>query len=166
MVELGVVGAKNSGKTTVIEGLVKYLTRQGLQVATIKHTSHSHRFDKPGKDTYRHREAGSCLTVAISKGEAAVFAEPDLLEISQLQNVIRQPIAIWLIEGDRDADRPKVMVTRRLKEYSDDLPKNIIATIGSEQLENVPFHFDDGNFGGLGSFIIDTMLGKKTEIKK
>ncbi len=166
MVELAVVGAKNSGKTTVIEGLTNYLISKGRRVATIKHTSHSHSFDKPGKDTYRHREAGAVLTVAISKGETAIFAEPELLDVSQLQKVIRQPIDIWLIEGDRDADRPKIMVTRHLNEYSGNLPGNIVATIGPELLEGVPARFDDDDFGGLGTFVSNTLIDTKTEVRE
>lgn len=166
MVELAVVGAKNSGKTTVIEGLTAYLIARGRRVATIKHTSHSHRFDKPGKDTYRHREAGAVLTVAVSKGETAIFAQPDVLDVGQLQKVIRGTIDIWLIEGDRSADRPKIMVTRQLKEYSGDLPDNIIAAIGPEKLKNVASHFDDGDIAGLGAFVIDTMIDTVTEVRE
>ena len=59
MVELGIVGARNSGKTTVVEKLIHYLTENGVRVASVKHTSHAHRFDTPGKDSHRHREAGT-----------------------------------------------------------------------------------------------------------
>jgi molybdopterin-guanine dinucleotide biosynthesis protein B len=166
VIELGIVGAKNSGKTTVIEELARYLVNKGIRVATIKHTSHSHRFDKPGKDTYRHREAGAMMTVAVSKGEVAIFARPDLLDIRQLQKVVREPIDIWLIEGNRDADRPKIMVTRKLKDYSGDLPANIVATIGPEHIESVPSRFEDNDFEGLGSFVNSTMPDTKTEIRE
>jgi molybdopterin-guanine dinucleotide biosynthesis protein B len=166
MLELAVVGAKNSGKTTVIEGLIKFLSDEGYRVATIKHTSHSHRFDKPGKDTYRHREAGSVSTVAVSKGELAIFAEPDLIDIQKLQSVFRQPIDIWLVEGDRTATRPKILVTRELKDLSDGLPENIVATIGPEQIENVPEHFADGDYDGLGMFIKGIISQQKAGARK
>ncbi len=166
MVELAVVGAKNSGKTTVIEGLVEYLVGEGYRVATIKHTSHSHRFDKPGKDTYRHRQAGAMLTVAVSKGETAIFAEPDSIDIRQIQNITCQPVDILLIEGDRNADRPKILVTRQMGELSDELPGNIVATIGPERLDNVPTHFEGEDYRGLGSFVINSMTEKKMEIQE
>ena len=163
MVELGVVGSKNSGKTAVIEGLVSYLVGKGYQVATVKHTSHSHRFDAPGKDSYRHRQAGAGLTIAVSGEEVAVFARPEVLDTLQVQEMTGRRIDIWLIEGDRRADRPKVMVTRHLKEMSDELPENIVATIGPERLEDVPTHFEVADYDGLGAFVSSTMLDKKME---
>ena len=166
MVELAVVGAKKSGKTTVIEGLVSYLVGEGYRVATIKHSTHSHRFDTQGKDSYRHRQAGAGLTVAMSNEEIAMFAQPDLLDVRQLQYMTRQQIDIWLIEGDRSANRPKVLVTRNLKELSDAIPENIVATIGPERLGEVPVHFEEGDYSRLGSFVCGTMFDNKTEIKK
>lgn len=165
MVELAVVGAKKSGKTTVIEGLVSYLVGEGYRVATIKHTAHSHRFDTQGKDSYRHRQAGAGLTVAMSNEEIAMFAQPDLLDVRQLQYMTRQQIDIWIIEGDRSANRPKILVTRNMKELLDAMPENIVATIGPERLGQVPAHFEAGDYGGLGSFVSGTMLDEKTEIQ-
>jgi molybdopterin-guanine dinucleotide biosynthesis protein B len=166
MVELAVVGAKKSGKTTVIEGLVGYLVGAGYRVGTIKHTAHSHRFDTRGKDSYRHRRAGAGMTIAVSDEEVAVFARPDLLDTRQLRHMTLRQIDIWLIEGDRHADRPKVLVTRHLDESSDALPENIVATIGPEQLAGVPVHFEAGDYGGLGSFVTGTLLDKRTEIRQ
>lgn len=166
MVELAVVGAKNSGKTAVIEGLVSYLVGQEYRVATIKHSSHLHCFDTPGKDSYRHRQAGASLTVAVGGDEVAIFAQSDSVDIRQFQSMTRQQFDIWFIESDRRADRPKVLVTRLLKELSGELPENIVATIGPERIDGVPAHFEDGDYDGLGSFVKRTMLDKKTEIQK
>ncbi|MFH1893763.1 MAG: molybdopterin-guanine dinucleotide biosynthesis protein B [Candidatus Zixiibacteriota bacterium] len=166
MVELAVVGAKNSGKTTVIEGLVSYLVGEGYRVATVKHTSHSHRFDTRGKDSYRHRQAGAGLTVAVSDEEVAIFTRPGLLDICQLQHITRQQIDIWIIEGDWQADRPKVLVTRHLKELPGTLPDNVVATIGPERVSEVPAHFEAGDHGGLGSLVSSTILDKKTETRE
>lgn len=166
MVELGVVGAKKSGKTTLIEGLIAYLVAQGCRVGTIKHTPHSHRFDTPGKDSYRHWQAGAALTVAASDEEVAVFARAPLLDTRQFQSMVREQIDIWLIEGDRRADRPKVLVTRHLDRWSDPLPDNIVATIGPDRLSGVPAHFDAGDYSGLGSFVRSTILDKSTEVRK
>jgi molybdopterin-guanine dinucleotide biosynthesis protein B len=166
MVELAVVGAKNSGKTTVIEGLVSYLVGEGYRVATIKHTSHSHRFDTRGKDSYRHREAGSGMTIAVSGEEIVVFAQPDLLDIRQLQHMTEQQIDIWIIEGDRRSNRPKILVTRHLKELPDMLFENIVATVGPKRFGDVPAHFEAGDHSGLGSFVNSTILEKKAEIQE
>jgi molybdopterin-guanine dinucleotide biosynthesis protein B len=166
MVELAVVGVKKSGKTVVIEGLVSYLVALGCRVGTIKHSSHLHRFDTPGKDSCRHRQAGASLTIVVSAEEVAIFAPADLVDTRQLQHVTRQQIDIWLIEGDRQADRPKVLVTGRLQEWSDPLPDNIVATIGPERLSGVPAHFEAGDYRGLGSFVRGIMLDKNREIQE
>lgn len=163
MVELGIVGAKNSGKTTVLEQLVKYLVDDGLRVATVKHTSHAHRFDTPGKDSHRHREAGADLTIVVSETEVAVFARPDELEWTGIQELVDHQFDIWLIEGGRRADRPKVLVTRNLADLSGPLPNNIVATIGSERVDAVSVHFDSNDVSGLGLFVTDSILSRGKE---
>ncbi len=167
MIELAIVGAKNSGKTTVLEGLVDYLVSAGYRVATIKHTSHTHMFDTPGKDSFRHRQAGARMTVAKSDKEVAIFAEPDELDIRQVQNVMRQQIDLWLVEGDRyAAERPKVLVTRCLEKSSGALPENVVATIGPQRLDEVSTHFATEDYKGLGSFVCNRLMGKKAEIRE
>jgi molybdopterin-guanine dinucleotide biosynthesis protein MobB len=165
MVELGIVGAKNSGKTTVIEQLVRNLVENGVRIATAKHTSHSHRFDTPGKDSHRHREAGAALTVVVSEEEMAIFARPDTLEWARIQELIDRQFDIWLVEGDRRSDRAKVLVTRRLGDLARPLPSNIIATIGPERVDGVAPHFDSNDVNGLGSFVVDTILGRLEEAR-
>ncbi len=161
MVELGIVGAKDSGKTTVIERLVRYLTEHGVRVATVKHTSHSHRFDTPGKDSHRHREAGAALTVVVSEAELALFARPDQLEPAQIMRLTDQKHDVWLVEGDRRASRPKVLVTRRLANLPEPHPEEVIATIGPEQMDNVPVHFGSDDLEGLCSFVAKYVLRNK-----
>jgi molybdopterin-guanine dinucleotide biosynthesis protein B len=166
MIEFAVIGAKNSGKTTVIEGLVKYFVGLGYKVATIKHSSHSHRFDTPGKDTYRHRQAGAELTAAIADDEIAIFAEPKSFDIGKLHSMGGQHIDVWIVEGDRNADRPKILITRHLEEFSEKLPENIVATIGPERHKDVPAHFEAGDCDGLGLFVNRKLLARRMETQE
>src|SRR6218665_3524401 len=62
----GFAGFFGSGKTTLIEQLIPALRRQGLRVSVVKHAHHRFDIDHPGKDTYRHREAGAFEVVAAS----------------------------------------------------------------------------------------------------
>jgi molybdopterin-guanine dinucleotide biosynthesis protein B len=163
MIKLGIVGTKKSGKTTVIEELVGHLSGKGYRVATIKHTSHRHRFDTPGKDSYRHREAGAGLTIAVSDNEIAVFTTPDLLDPEQIQDLTHGQFDILLIEGNRFADHPKILVTRNPENLWDEMPRNIMATIGPERIDNVAAHFEEDDYDGLASFIVSRMLKDKTE---
>jgi molybdopterin-guanine dinucleotide biosynthesis protein B len=69
---VSVVGFKDSGKTRVVEALVGELVGRGFRVGTLKHTAESVLLDTPGKDTWRHREAGSVAT-AILHGKGSAF---------------------------------------------------------------------------------------------
>jgi molybdopterin-guanine dinucleotide biosynthesis protein B len=53
------VGRSGSGKTTLIAALLPALVARGLTVSTIKHAHHGFDLDRPGKDSFRHREAGA-----------------------------------------------------------------------------------------------------------
>jgi molybdopterin-guanine dinucleotide biosynthesis protein B len=164
MIEIAVVGAKNSGKTTVIEGLVKHLVHKRYRVATIKHTSHSHRFDAPGKDSYRHRQAGASMTIAMGSDEVGIFSTPAHLDIDQFKHHVNELIDIWIIEGNKKSEYPKILVTRGLHNITDELPADIVATIGPNRLDEVSTHFEAEDYDGLGTYIISTMLGQKLEI--
>ncbi|MCW4048315.1 MAG: molybdopterin-guanine dinucleotide biosynthesis protein B [Candidatus Bathyarchaeota archaeon] len=72
---VAVVGFKDSGKTRVVEALVKELTIRGHKVGTIKHTAENIGFDTPGKDTSRHREAGSKATAILHNNAGALFID-------------------------------------------------------------------------------------------
>ena len=95
-----IIGHQGSGKTTLIERLIRTMRERGRSVSTIKHTHH-HDFelDTPGKDSYRHRLAGASeVIVASDKGWArlAASAEPASLQI--LLGQLR-PVDLVLVEG-------------------------------------------------------------------
>lgn len=73
MQRIHIVGRKNSGKTTLIVELVRHLTAAGHRVGTIKHTHHRHELDVPGKDSFRHREAGAAAVGILTPGMHAAF---------------------------------------------------------------------------------------------
>ena len=69
MLICGIVGWKNSGKTYFAQKLIYYFDSQNLKVASIKHAHHEFDIDKPGTDSYLHRQAGSQqIIVSSSKG--------------------------------------------------------------------------------------------------
>ena len=71
----GIVGWKNSGKTTLVESLVKYITVQGYQVSTIKHAHHSFDIDHEGTDSFKHRKAGAKEVLLASRKRWALIHE-------------------------------------------------------------------------------------------
>ena len=119
MKRIHVVGRKNSGKTTLIVDLVTELTRLGYRVGTIKHTHHQHELDTPGKDSHRHREAGSAAVGILTDGMNAIFwPQPGNKETQSSSEKYRQfdsmmdECDIVLVEGDSKTTSPKIEVFR------------------------------------------------------
>ena len=71
----GIVGWKNSGKTTLVARLVTDLKSRGFSVSTMKHAHHAFDLDQPGRDTYKHREAGAQEVVISSSQRWAIMHE-------------------------------------------------------------------------------------------
>ncbi|MBU0993259.1 MAG: molybdopterin-guanine dinucleotide biosynthesis protein B [Proteobacteria bacterium] len=70
---LHVIGRKNNGKTKLVVDIIKELTERGLDIGSIKHSSHDHELDKPGKDSFLHREAGASPSTVITPTLTAIF---------------------------------------------------------------------------------------------
>ena len=95
-----VAGKKNSVKTTLIVALVDYLAARGYRVATLKHTSHDHEFDRPGSDSQRHTAAGSLATVIVSPDRLVYHApRPHADSLADLFRRIYDGCDIVLCEG-------------------------------------------------------------------
>ncbi|MEO0999466.1 MAG: molybdopterin-guanine dinucleotide biosynthesis protein B [Pseudomonadota bacterium] len=113
MILWGITGWKNSGKTTLTARLVAEMGRRGLRVSTLKHTHHGIDLDRPGKDTFRHREAGAVEVVLASSARMAILrehreGEPPLAEV--LARLA--PVDLVLIEGYKASAHPKIEVRR------------------------------------------------------
>jgi len=99
---VSVIGFKNSGKTSVVEALVRELSSRGRRVGTLKHTADDISLDTPGKDTSRHRDAGSVATGIIQENTTAVFIDENL-SIHQAAEKLGA-IDILVIEGFKTVD--------------------------------------------------------------
>ncbi len=111
----GVVGYKNNGKTTLLVRLVEYLVARGYRVSTVKHAHHTVDVDQPGKDSYRHREAGALeVVLATSRRWALVHELRDEPEPS-LDAILAKmaPVDLILVEGFKRFAQPKIEVHRR-----------------------------------------------------
>jgi molybdopterin-guanine dinucleotide biosynthesis protein B len=110
---VSVVGRSNTGKTTLLEGLLPALKEVGLRVAVVKHHHHTSSFDTPGKDTYRFAEAGADLVVGVSPVQVATFSRETGSD--DLDAVIAQHCEgydLVLTEGYKRGAYPKIEVHR------------------------------------------------------
>jgi molybdopterin-guanine dinucleotide biosynthesis protein B len=110
---LGIVGWSGSGKTTLLTTLLPLLRARGLTVSTVKHTHHGFDMDRPGKDTFRHREAGAHEVLVASGTRWALLhelagAEPSLPELLRRMD----PVDLVLVEGYKAHPFPKLEVYR------------------------------------------------------
>lgn len=114
MKTFGFAGWSGSGKTTLIEQLIPRFTAHGLKVSLVKHAHHSFDVDHPGKDSWRHRQAG-CHEVMIGSGvrwalmhELRGAPEPPLQELIARMS----PCDLLLVEGFKRYEMPKLEIYR------------------------------------------------------
>lgn len=110
----GLAGWSGSGKTTLLTALIPELVRRGVSVSTIKHAHHEFDVDKPGKDSWLHRQAGASeVMVASSRRFALMHELRDAPEPSLGELVARMaPVDLLLVEGFKREPHPKLEVHR------------------------------------------------------
>lgn len=151
---VSIIGKSNSGKTTLIEKLVGELKSRGYRVATIKHSHHGFRLDQPGKDSWRHLQAGSEAT-AISSRDGVILMkkvaeEPALDEVARL---LGENCDIILAEGYKQANTPKIEVYR--SEVGPPLSNinRLIAIVTDEPLSTETRQFSSRDVKGLAELL-------------
>jgi len=155
----GITGWKNSGKTTLTEKLVTELVRRGWTVSTVKHAHHEFDIDKPGADSFRHRQAGATEVAVVSGVRWALMHELRGEDEPTLETILSRlaPCDIVLVEGYKREAHSKIE-TRRL-EAKDRLPlsandAHIVAIAADFAVtgESLPV-FDLNDTGSIADFI-------------
>ena len=112
---LGICASNSgSGKTYVLERLIPALKKRGYSVSAIKHAHHNFDIDKPGKDSFKIREAGAKQTLIFNNARSALItesAEQDL-DLGKVIEQINQPTDIILVEGLKTMQIPKIEIYR------------------------------------------------------
>ncbi len=153
----GVTGWKNTGKTTLTERLVADLVAKGLRVSTLKHAHHATEIDHPGRDSYRHREAGAGQVIVASPLRWALMtelrgqAEPPLAQLLARFD----PCDLILIEGYKTAPHPKIETHRQAAGRDLLAPTNpTIRAIASDGPPDTHLpRFDLNDVAGITAFI-------------
>jgi molybdopterin-guanine dinucleotide biosynthesis protein B len=110
----GIAGWSGSGKTTLIEHLLPLLVARGLRVSVVKHAHHKFDIDKPGKDSYRFREAGSHEVLISSPARWALMREHRGVDEPGLDELLSHlsDCDLVLVEGFKRDNFPKLEIHR------------------------------------------------------
>ena len=110
----GLAGWSGSGKTTLMTALIPEFVARGITVSTIKHAHHAFDVDQPGKDSWRHRQAGASEVMVVSERRWALMhelrgdPEPGLDELAARIT----PVDLLLVEGFKRHPHPKLEIYR------------------------------------------------------
>ena len=155
----GLAGWSGSGKTTLLTALIPELAARGLSVSTIKHAHHEFDIDRPGKDSWRHRQAGAREVMVSSARRWALMhelrgdAEPSLDEL-----VMRLgPVDVVIVEGFKRHPHPKLEVHRpsigKPLLYPDD--PHVVAIASDEPFAAPLPLLPLADAGAIAGFIVD-----------
>jgi len=154
---VSIVGFSGSGKTTLLEKLIHELMSRRYRVGTIKHDVHGFEMDTPGKDSWRHKQAGAVTTIISSPHQIGMVMDVDHDHDPNELKRFLQDVDIVFTEGYKRGDKPKVEVFRAgLRDEplcKDD--DHLIALVTDTEVElGVPrFSLDDVK--GLGDFLVN-----------
>ena len=110
---VSVVGKSDSGKTTLLEKLIRELANRGYKVGSIKHDAHSFEIDHEGKDSWRHKKAGATITLISSPSKIAMVRDSDHDHtLTELRDKFIKDVDIVLTEGFKRETLPKIEVFR------------------------------------------------------
>ena len=147
---IAVVGRKGTGKTRVVEALTRALAERGYRVVTAKHVpEEGFSLDRPGKDTWRHAEAGAAAVLLVAPGEVdtlrrARAGEPSFDDVLSL--AARERPDVLILEGFRSmagarADVPKIVVVSGPEEargvLADGSVRPVLAFVGPGEAEGL-----------------------------
>ncbi|MBB4372488.1 molybdopterin-guanine dinucleotide biosynthesis protein B [Bradyrhizobium sp. cir1] len=146
---IGLAGWSGAGKTTLLTRLIPHFNAQGLRVSVIKHAHHQFDVDVPGKDSWRHREAGAAEVLVASSNRWALMhelrgaAEPRLPELLSKLSAVD----LVVVEGFKREPHRKIEVYRAANGkpllFPDDPGIAGIATDAAVETRLPTVHLDD-----------------------
>lgn len=143
-----------TGKTTLIEKLIRELRSHGLRLAVIKHDGHKFEIDHEGKDSWRFAHAGAEITM-ISSAEKTAYIEQREIPLEGLIEMAHD-VDLILVEGYKNGDLPQIGIARREtgKGFTAELDR-FIALVTDMPVETELPCFDPDDISGIARFILD-----------
>ena len=154
----GFAGYSGSGKTTLIERLIPLFTQRGVTVSLVKHAHHTFDIDQPGKDSYRHRNAGCSEVLVTSSRRWALIHELRGAPEPELESHVKRlsPCDLVLVEGFKRSAIPKLEVYRA--EVGEPLihphDENVVAIATDKRLETKLPQFDLDAPEAIAAFVL------------
>jgi molybdopterin-guanine dinucleotide biosynthesis adapter protein len=111
---IGLAGWSGAGKTTLLVKLIPELKARGVSVSTLKHAHHAFEIDRPGKDSFEHRQAGATEVLIASARRWALMHELQGQDELPLSDLLRRlsPVDLIVVEGFKAHAHPKLEVHR------------------------------------------------------
>jgi len=138
-------GFSGSGKTTLLEQVIALLKARGPRVSGLKHAHHRFDIDQPGKDSWRHRQAGAYEVLVASDQRLALVREYPTIHEPDVHALLAQLSAVdWvLVEGFKFAPLPKIEVWREPEPGRGDRPVRYledpqILAVATDRPERLP----------------------------
>lgn len=156
---IGIVGWKNSGKTTLASAVIRELSSRGLTVNSIKHAHHGVDVDQPGTDSYQHRDAGAREVILAGGQRFAIMHELRGANEPTLDELLDRlgPCDWVVVEGFKTHWHPKIEVHRQANSraplYLEDA--SIIAVAGDYSPDFPGPVFDLNDISGIADFILN-----------
>ncbi len=156
---ISVVGKSQVGKTTLLERLIRELKGRGYRVGTIKHDTHGFEVDTPGKDSWRHAQAGSDTVLISSPQRLALIKKVGRERSMDELLVYMEDLDLVLTEGYKRGDKPKIEVSRQAR--GKELlckEEELLALVTDQPFDLSVPQFDLEDVVGLADFIEERYL--------
>ena len=157
---IGIVGWKDVGKTFVVTEIIKLLVQKGYKVGSIKHAHHDFDIDKPGTDSYKHRESGSSEVIISSSKRWAKIIENNNKKEKNLNELLKEfnDIDIAIVEGFKKENHPKIEIISQNSKFTNNKIKNVVAIVSNDKIDSTIPVFKKNDIETITQFILDKYL--------
>lgn len=157
---IGITGWKDVGKTYYASLIIKLLVKRGYQVGSIKHAHHDFDIDKPGTDSFKHREAGSNQVIISSSKRWAKITENKNENEKSLDELIQelQNVDVIVVEGFKKDNHPKIEILSKDLKNRNKETKNVIAIVSDDFKDTIAPVYKENDIENLVEFIIKKIL--------
>ena len=157
---IGITGWKDVGKTHYASLIIKSLVKKGYKVGSIKHAHHDFDIDKPGTDSFKHREAGSSQAIISSAKRWAKITENNNENEKSLDELIQelQNVDVIVVEGFKKDNHPKIEILSKDLKNRNKETKNVIAIVSDDFKDTITPVYKENDIENLVEFIIKKIL--------